>query len=167
MALMLCPVGKSAGSAAPITRQPDVAGGHCNTLQCSVVTAVLAFVAERGASSVSVWVDSCDRLSRRSCSSFAPGEPSPMQTFAEWVGGLSWGGVPLKNMSVSRENEVPRGIRQCGLRNQLSLRRSHCCHEQWESVSDCADGSHAVSGWKVYRLCSSQHASARCCRRAL
>ena len=49
MALMLCPVGQSAGSAAPITRQPDVAGGHCNTLQCSLVTAVLAFVAERGA----------------------------------------------------------------------------------------------------------------------
>ena len=58
MALTLCPVGKSAGSAAPITRQPDVAGGHCITLQCPVVTAVLAFVAERGASSVSVWVDS-------------------------------------------------------------------------------------------------------------
>ena len=58
MALTLFPVGKSAGSAAPITRQPDVAGGYCNTLQCSVVTAVLAFVAERGASSVSVWVDS-------------------------------------------------------------------------------------------------------------
>ena len=52
------PVGKSAGSAAPITRQLDVAGGHYNTLQCSVVTAVLAFVAERGASSVSVSVDS-------------------------------------------------------------------------------------------------------------
>ena len=52
------PVGKSAGSAAPITRQPDVAGGHCYTLLCSVVTAVLAFAAERGASSVSVWVDS-------------------------------------------------------------------------------------------------------------
>ena len=50
--------GKSAGSAAPITRQLDDVGGHCNTLQCSVVTAVLAFVAERGASSVSVWVDS-------------------------------------------------------------------------------------------------------------
>ena len=50
MALTLCPVGQSAGSAAPITRQPDVAGGHCNTLQCPVVTAVLAFVAERGAS---------------------------------------------------------------------------------------------------------------------
>ena len=49
----------------------------------------------------------------------------------------------------------------------LSLRRSHSCHEQWESVSDCANGSHAVSGWKVCRLCSSQHASARCCRRAL
>ena len=97
------PVGKSAGSAAPITCQPDVAGGHCTTLQCSVVTAVLALVAEREASSVSVWVNSCDRLSRRSCSSFAPGEPSPMQTFAEWVGGLSWGGVPLKNISVSRE----------------------------------------------------------------
>ena len=58
MALMLCPVGKSVGSATPITCQPDVAGGHCNTLQCSVVTAVMAFVAERGASSVSVWVDS-------------------------------------------------------------------------------------------------------------
>ena len=52
MALMLCPVGKSAGSAAPITRQPDVAGGHCNTLQCSLVTAVLALVAERGTCSV-------------------------------------------------------------------------------------------------------------------
>ena len=52
MALRLCPVGKSVGSAAPITRQPDVAGGHCNTLQCSVVTTVLAFVAERGASNI-------------------------------------------------------------------------------------------------------------------
>ena len=52
------PVGKSVGSAASITRQPDVAGGHCNTLQCPVVMAVLAFVGERGASSVSVWVDS-------------------------------------------------------------------------------------------------------------
>ena len=52
------PVGKTVGSAAPIKRQPDVAGGHCNTLQCPVVTAVLALVAERGASSVSVWVDS-------------------------------------------------------------------------------------------------------------
>ena len=50
--------GTSTGSAALSTRQPDVAGGHCNTLQCSVVTAVLAFVAERGASSVSVWADS-------------------------------------------------------------------------------------------------------------
>ena len=99
------------------TRQPDDAGGHCITLQCPVVTAVMALVAERGASSVSVWVDSCDRLSQHSCSSFAPGEPSPMQTFAEWVGGLSWGGVPLKNRSVSRENEVPRGSRQCGLRH--------------------------------------------------
>ena len=58
MALTLCPVGQSAGSATPITRQPDVAGGHCNTLQCSGVTVVLAFVAERGASRVSVWVDS-------------------------------------------------------------------------------------------------------------
>ena len=29
-----------------------------------------------------------------------------MQTFAEWVGGLSWGGVPLKNMSVSRDKEI-------------------------------------------------------------
>ena len=52
MALTLCPVGQSAGSAAPITRQPNVAGGHCNTLQCSVVTAVLAFVAERETCSV-------------------------------------------------------------------------------------------------------------------
>ena len=52
MALTLCPVGKSARSAALSTRQPDVADGHCNTLQCSVVTTVLAFVAERGASSV-------------------------------------------------------------------------------------------------------------------
>ena len=50
MALTLFPVGKSAGSAAPITCQSDVAGGHCNTLQCSVVTAVLALVAKRGAS---------------------------------------------------------------------------------------------------------------------
>ena len=52
MALTLCPVGQSAGSAAPITRQPDVAGGHCTTLQCSVVTAVPAFVAERETCSV-------------------------------------------------------------------------------------------------------------------
>ena len=37
-----------------------------------------------------------------------------MQTFAEWVGGLSWGGVPLKNMSVSRENEVPTFRTSCG-----------------------------------------------------
>ena len=58
MAPTLCPVGKSAGSAALSKRQPDVAHGHCITLQCSVVTAVLAFAAERGASSVSVWVDS-------------------------------------------------------------------------------------------------------------
>ena len=58
MALTLFPVGKSARSAALSKRQPDVAGGHCNTLQCPVVTAVLALVAERGASSVSVWVDS-------------------------------------------------------------------------------------------------------------
>ena len=35
MALTLFPVGKSAGSAAPITRQPDVAGGHCTTLVIS------------------------------------------------------------------------------------------------------------------------------------
>ena len=47
------------------------------------------------------------------------------------------------------------------------VRRSHCCHEQWESGSDCADGSHAVVGRPVCWLCSSHHASARCCRRAL
>ena len=69
MALMLCPVGKSAGSAAPITRQPDVAGGHCNTLQCSVVTAVMALVAERGASNTggpvgepAVWFETLAQL---------------------------------------------------------------------------------------------------------
>ena len=28
--------------------------------------------------------------------------------------------------------------------DRLILRRSHCCHEQWESVSDCADGSQCL-----------------------
>ena len=49
MALTLFPVGKSAGPAALSTRQPDGAGEHCNTLQCSVVTTVLALVVKRGA----------------------------------------------------------------------------------------------------------------------
>ena len=69
MALTLCPVGKSARSAALSTRQPDVAGGHCNTLQCSVVTAVMAFVAERGTSNtggpegkLAVWFETLAQL---------------------------------------------------------------------------------------------------------
>ena len=46
-----------------------VAGGHCNTLQCSVVTTVLAFVAERGASNTggpvgepAVWFETLAQL---------------------------------------------------------------------------------------------------------
>ena len=69
MALTLCPVGKSAGSAALSKRQPDVAGGHCKTLQCPVVTAVLAFVAVRGASNIggpvgepAVWFETSAQL---------------------------------------------------------------------------------------------------------
>ena len=80
MALTLCPVGQSAGSAAPITRQPDVAGGHCTTLQCSVVTAVLAFVAERGASNTggpegkpAVWSEKSAQLAPLSLLSRAVG----------------------------------------------------------------------------------------------
>ena len=72
MALTLCPVGQSAGSAAPITRQPNVAGGHCTTSQCSVVTAVLACVAERGASNTggpegapAVWFETYAQLADR------------------------------------------------------------------------------------------------------
>ena len=80
MALTLFPVGKSAGSAAPITRQPDVAGGHCNTLQCPVVTAVLAFVAERGTSNTggpegkpAVWFETLAQLAPLSLLSRAVG----------------------------------------------------------------------------------------------
>ena len=80
MALTLCPVGQSAGSAAPITRQPDVASGHCTTLQCSVVTAVLAFVAERGASNTggpegnpAVWFEKSAQLAPLSLLSRAVG----------------------------------------------------------------------------------------------
>ena len=80
MALTLWPVGQSAGSAAPITRQPDVAGGHCTTLQCSVVTAVLALVAKRGASNTggsegapAVWFETLAKLAPLSLLSRAVG----------------------------------------------------------------------------------------------
>ena len=80
MALTLCPVGQSAGSAAPITRQPDVAGGHCTTLQFSVVTAVLALVAKRGASNSggsegkpAVWFETLAQLAPLSLLSRAVG----------------------------------------------------------------------------------------------
>ena len=80
MALTLCPVGQSAGSAAPITRQPDVAGGHCTTLQFSVVTAVLALVAKRGASNTggsegkpAVWFETLAQLAPLSLLSRAVG----------------------------------------------------------------------------------------------
>ena len=75
--------GKSAGSAAPIKRQPDVAGGHCNTLQCPVVTAVMALVAERGASNTggpeekpAVWFEKSAQLAPLSLLSRAVGSVS-------------------------------------------------------------------------------------------